>query len=75
LAELKWADGYACKKCGNDESTTTRTLLQNLKLDILKVFGMLYEITTSKKGANSIWLAQRFGLNQKTTWAFHQKIQ
>ena len=36
---------------------------------------MLYEITTSKKGANSIWLAERFGLNQKTTWAFRQKVQ
>ena len=38
-----------------------------VKFDILKAFGMLYEITTSKKGANSIWLAERFGLNQKTT--------
>ena len=41
----------------------------------VKAFGMLYEITTSKKGANSIWLAERFGLNQKTTWAFRQKVQ
>ena len=46
-----------------------------VKFDILKAFGMLYEITTSKKGANSIWLAERFGLNQKTTWAFRKKVQ
>ncbi|SEO20410.1 hypothetical protein SAMN05216436_1511, partial [bacterium A37T11] len=31
------------------------------KFDIRKAFGMLYDITTSKKGANSIWLAERYG--------------
>lgn len=36
---------------------------------------MSYEITTSKKGANSIWLAERFGVNQKTAWLFRQKVQ
>tara|TARA_R110000737_G_scaffold37558_1_gene57359 strand:+ start:2702 stop:3079 length:378 start_codon:yes stop_codon:yes gene_type:complete len=36
---------------------------------------MLYEIVTSKKGANSIWLAERFGVNQKTAWLFRQKAQ
>ena len=94
LAELKWPDGYSCKrcrssayikgkqpcsrrcsKCGYDESTTAGTLFHKLKFDIRKAFGMLYEIATSKKGANSIWLAERFGLNQKTTWAFRQKVQ
>ncbi len=35
---------------------------------------MLYEITTSKKEANSVWLAERFGVNQKTAWLFRQKV-
>ncbi len=64
-----------CSKCGYDESTTADTLFHKLKFDILKAFGMLYEITTSKKGANSIWLAERSGLNQKTTWLFRRKVQ
>jgi len=64
-----------CSKCGYDESTTAGTLFHKLKFDIYKAFEILYEITTSKKGANSIWLAERFGLNQKTTWAFRQKVQ
>ena len=94
LAELKWRDGYNCKRCtgstyikgkqpasrrcrncGYDESTTTDTLFHKLKFGIDKAFEMLYEITTSKKGANSIWLAERFGVNQKTSWAFRQKVQ
>ncbi len=36
---------------------------------------MLYEITISKKGANSIWLAEHFNVNQKTAWGFRQKVQ
>lgn len=64
-----------CSKCGYDESTTSGTLFHKLKFDIDKAFGMLYEITTNKKGANSIWLAERFGVNQKTAWAFRNKLQ
>ena len=94
LAELKWNDGYNCKrcesqvyikgkqpasrrcsKCGYDESTTTGTLFHKLKFGIDKAFEMLYEIVTSKKGANSIWLAEHFGVNQKTAWLFRQKVQ
>lgn len=94
LAELKWSDGYSCKrcqknvfikgkqphsrrcsKCGYDESTTTATMFHKLKFGIDKAFEMLYKITTSEKGANSIWLAERFGVNQKTAWSFRQKVQ
>ncbi|MEW7279454.1 IS1595 family transposase [Aquimarina sp. 2201CG1-2-11] len=94
LAELKWENGYNCRKCnsiahtkgkqpcsrrcskcGYDEFTTAAILFHKLKFDILKAFGMFYEISTSKKGANNIWLAKRFGLNQKTTRAFRQKVQ
>lgn len=64
-----------CRKCGYDESTTTNTLFHKLKFGIDKAFEMLYEITTSKKGANSIWLAERFGIQQKTAWLFRQKVQ
>ncbi len=64
-----------CQRCGYDESTTTNTLFHKLKFGIDKAFEMLYEITTSKKGANSIWLAERFGVNQKTAWLFRQKAQ
>ena len=64
-----------CSKCGFDESTTAFTLFHKLKFDIDKAFGMLYEIATSKKGASSIWLAERFGVQQNTAWLFRQKVQ
>lgn len=40
-----------------------------------KTFEMLYEIATGKKGANSIWLSEHFGVNQKIAWLFRQKVQ
>lgn len=64
-----------CSKCGYDESTTAFTIFHKLKFDIDKAFGMLYEIATSKKGASSVWLAERFGVQQNTAWLFRQKIQ
>lgn len=64
-----------CGKCAYDESVTANTLFHQLKFDILKAFGMLHEITTSKKGANSISLAERYGVQQKTAWLFRQKVQ
>jgi transposase-like protein len=64
-----------CCKCSYDESTTRGTLFHKLKFGIDKAFEMLYEIATSKKGANSIWLAERFGIQQKTAWLFRQKVQ
>lgn len=36
---------------------------------------MLYKIATSKKGAGSVWLAERFGVQQNTAWLFRQKVQ
>lgn len=36
---------------------------------------MLNEISTSKKGASSVWLAERFGVQQNTAWLFKQKVQ
>jgi hypothetical protein len=64
-----------CSKCGYDESPTSGTLFHKLKFGVLKAFEMIYEISTSKKGASSIWLAERFGVNQKTAWLFRQKVQ
>ena len=94
LSDLKWNDGYNCKKCegtryikgkqplsrrcsncGYDESTTVDTLFHKLKFGIDKAFEMMYEITISKKGANSIWLAEHFGVNQKTAYSFRSKVQ
>jgi len=64
-----------CTKCGYDESPTSHTLFHKLKFGITNGFEMAYEIVTSKKGANSIWLAERIGVKQHTAWLFRRKLQ
>lgn len=67
--------GRRCTGCRYDESPTAGTMFHKLKFNLHTAFEMLYEIATSKKGANSVWLAERYGLSQKTTWLFRAKAQ
>lgn len=64
-----------CTKCGYDESPTANTLFHKLKFGIENAFEMAYDISTSKKGANSVWLAERYGVKQMTAWLFRRKVQ
>jgi hypothetical protein len=64
-----------CSKCGYDESATENTLFHKVKFGIDKAFEMAYDISTSKKGASSIWLAERHGVKQITAWLFRRKVQ
>ncbi len=41
-------------------------LFHKVKFGIVEAFEMAYDIATSKKGANSIWLAERHGVKQMT---------
>lgn len=64
-----------CTKCGYDESPTSHTLFHKLKFGVGKAFEMAYDIATGKKGASSIWLAERHGVKQMTAWLFRRKVQ
>lgn len=64
-----------CKKCGREESPTAHTIFHKVKFDLYKAFGMLYDVMLSKKGANSIWLAERYEVSQNTAWLFRRKLQ
>ena len=64
-----------CKRCGCEESPTSHTLFHKVKFDLYKAFGMIYDIMLSKKGANSIWLSERYEVSQNTAWLFRKKVQ
>ena len=64
-----------CKKCGREESATAHTLFHKVKFDLYKAFGMLYDVLLSKKGANSMWLSERYEVSQNTAWLFRRKLQ
>ena len=64
-----------CTKCGYDESPTSNTLFHKVKFGIENAFEMTFDIATSKKGASSIWLAEKYGVKQTTAWFFRHKVQ
>lgn len=64
-----------CTRCGYDESLTANTLFHKVKFGIENAFEMAYDIVTSKKGASSICLAERFGVKQMTAWYFRRRVQ
>lgn len=64
-----------CVKCCYDESATANTLFHKLKFNIEVAFEMVYDIVLSKKGANSLWLAERYSISQNTAWLFRHKVQ
>jgi transcription elongation factor Elf1 len=64
-----------CKQCGKEESAMAHTIFHKVKFDLYKAFGMLYDVMLSKKGANSIWLAERYEVSQNTAWLFRRKLQ
>jgi len=74
---VKGKKGYnrRCKHCGYEASPTSGTLFHKLKFDLYKAFGMVYDIMLSKKGASSIWLAERYEVSQNTAWLFRTKVQ
>ena len=49
-------------KCGYDESPKSNTLFHKVKFGIENAFEMTFDIATSKKGASSIWLAEKYGV-------------
>lgn len=94
LYDLKWKEGYSCKKCkskssvqgktiynrrcskcGYEESPLANTLFHNIKFELYKAFGMIYEIMTNKKGSNSMRLGELFEVSQNTSWLFRCKVQ
>ncbi len=73
--EGKMSYSMRCTRCGYDESPTAGTLFHKLKFGIEHAFEMAYDIATGKKGASSIWLAERNGVRQTTAWLFRRKVQ
>ena len=64
-----------CKNCRHVESVTSNTLFHKVKFDLRKAFLMLFEMSTSSKGASSVSMAEKYDVNQKTAWKFMSKVR
>ncbi len=75
--EVKGKTGFhrRCSACKYDESVTSNTLFQNVRIPLLKAFHLVFRTVAKKKGMSSIELATEVGVQQKTAWHFKLKIK
>jgi ISXO2-like transposase domain/Transposase zinc-ribbon domain len=64
-----------CTKCRYKESATAGTLFHKVKFGIQKAFCIAFEMTCTTKGISSTQAAKRYGITQKTSWLFMQKVR
>lgn len=64
-----------CSTCKYDESVTAHTLFHKLKFPIVKAFGIIYQLSTMKKGMSSCEIARQYDIHQETAWFFGKKVQ
>lgn len=93
LSEIKWGEGYICRKCkhtqsqirkdysricnicSNIESATSNTLFHKLKFGLRKAFFICFEMATTSKGLSASQISVRFGIGERTSRMFMQKIR
>jgi len=67
--------GRECTKCKYIESATANTLFHKVKFDLQKAFCIVFELSCTTKGISSTQAAKRYGITQKTSWYFMQKVR
>lgn len=94
LIDLKWKNGYSCRRCNHtqftagrtyyyrrcqscryDESVIAHTVFHGLKMPLLKMFYLVFRLSTKKKGMSTVELGNEVKIQQKTAWFFKRKIQ
>lgn len=64
-----------CNKCSHIESVTANTLFHKVKFGIRKAFFICFEMTTTTKSLSASYMAERFGVTEKTARLFMHKVR
>ncbi|PWD99342.1 IS1595 family transposase [Marinilabilia rubra] len=64
-----------CNKCSHTESATANTLFHKVKFGIRKAFFICFEMSTSTKSLSANYVAERFGITEKTARLFMHKVR
>jgi hypothetical protein len=64
-----------CNKCSHIESVTANTLFHKVKFGIRKAFFICVEMTTTTKSLSASYMAERFGVTEKTARLFMHKVR
>ena len=64
-----------CTKCKHDESPTAGTIFDKIRISLLTVFRIVFDMCVPEKGMSSSKQAEEYGIRQKTIWELKRKIQ
>jgi len=64
-----------CNKCSHTESATANTLFHKVKFGIQKAFFICFEMSTTTKSLSANYVAERFGVTEKTARLFMHKVR
>ncbi|MFB6307038.1 MAG: IS1595 family transposase [Flavobacteriales bacterium] len=64
-----------CNRCGHTESATSNTLFHKVKFGIRKAFFICFEMSTTTKSLSANYVADRFGITEKTARLFMHKVR
>jgi len=64
-----------CNKCSHIESAMANTLFHKVKFGIRKAFFICFEMTTTTKSLSASYMAERFGVTEKTARLFMHKVR
>lgn len=64
-----------CNKCSHIESATANTLFHKVKFGIRKAFFICFEMSTTTKSLSASYIAERFGITEKTARLFMHKVR
>lgn len=64
-----------CNQCSYIESPTANTLFHKVKFGIRKAFYICFEMSTTTKSLSASYVAERFGVTEKTARLFMHKVR
>ncbi len=64
-----------CNKCSYIESSMANTLFHKVKFGIRKAFYICFEMSTTTKSLSASYVAERFGVTEKTARLFMHKVR
>lgn len=64
-----------CNRCSHIESVTSNTLFHKMRFSIRKAFFICFEMSTTTKSLSANYMAQRYGVSEKTARLFMHKVR
>ena len=74
-SQIRRDNSRTCNKCSHTESAMSNTLFHKVKFGIHKAFFICFEMATTTKSLSASYMANRYGITEKTARLFMHKVR